>query len=198
MCETWGCRCTRSVFTNGTWLFVACFIVHFVSSTRLPTILRGRVQTLPPTTHKTSPTRYWAWWPFAPAGPASGDYKQTHYLPVHLRCSLCGINVAVYSPGQSVLLQGCVSLTLPVHPLPLVCGGGLLQRRTLVMLPSPHVVVHADQGDQRPQFPSARATHETSAQRWKKKYFLGGRTPGKVEFDTFKNYRATTCFQLWL
>lgn len=61
-----------------------------------------------------------------------------------------------YLLGQSVLLQGCVSMALPVHPLPPFCGGGLLHRRTRVMFPSPHVVVHADQGDQRPQFPSAR------------------------------------------
>lgn len=67
-----------------------------------------------------------------------------------------------YSPGQSVLLHGFVSLVFPVHPLPPFDGGGLLHRRIRVMLPSPHVVVHADQGDQRPQFPSARARDKTN------------------------------------
>lgn len=70
-------------------------------------------------------------------------------------------SVLLYSLGQSVLLQDCVSLALPGHPLPPFCGGGLLHRRTRVIFPSPHVVVHADQGDQRPQFPSARTRHET-------------------------------------
>ncbi|TNN73904.1 hypothetical protein EYF80_015921 [Liparis tanakae] len=65
--------------------------------------------------------------------------------------------------GQTVEARGCVSVALPVHPLPPFCGGGLLQRRSRVMLPAPHVVVHADQGDQRPQFPSGCAGCESSA-----------------------------------
>lgn len=76
----------------------------------------------------------------------------------HLKTSVQFICACMYLLGQSVLLQGCVSIASPMHPLPFFCGGGLLHRRTRVTLPSPHVVVHADQGDQRPQFPSARTT----------------------------------------
>lgn len=155
-------RCTYSVrfvvrvrFTYRTWLFVTDFIVHSISSTRLPAILRSRVQTLPLATYKASPTWLWTQWPFTPACPASSNYTQT------LRWASCAavqfvyaFMPALYSLGQSVLLQGCVSMALPVHPLPPFFGGGLLQRRTRVTLPSPHVVVHADQGDHRPQFPS--------------------------------------------
>lgn len=68
--------------------------------------------------------------------------------------------LSLYSLGQSVLSQGCVSMAFPVHPLPHLCGGGLLHRRMRVMLLRPHVVGHADQGDQSPQFPSA-AGHES-------------------------------------
>lgn len=68
---------------------------------------------------------------------------------------VCAFIPAFYSLGQSVLLHDCVSTVLPVQPLPPFLDGGLLQRRTRMTLPSPHVVVHADQGDQRPQFPSA-------------------------------------------
>lgn len=71
----------------------------------------------------------------------------------------------VYSLGQSVLLHGWVSLALPAHPFAPLAGGGLLHRRTRVMSPSPHVVVHADQGDQSPQFPSLRTRHETCTQK---------------------------------
>lgn len=160
---SWGLW-TELRFTYRTWLFVTSFIVHSISSTRLPTILRGGVQTIPLATHKTSPTRLWAQWPLSPACPASSDYTQAHHLHVSLLSttaqSVCAFGL-VYSLGQSVLLQGDVSLALPVHPLPPFCGGGLLQRRTRVILPSPHVVVQADQGDQRPQFPSARARHAT-------------------------------------
>lgn len=72
----------------------------------------------------------------------------------------CVLNVLLFLLGQSVFLQGWVSMATPLHALPPFWGGGLLHSRTLVMLPSPHVVVHADQGDQKPQFPPARAEKE--------------------------------------
>ncbi|KAG7257238.1 hypothetical protein CRUP_017264 [Coryphaenoides rupestris] len=49
---------------------------------------------------------------------------------------------------------GCVSLGGPGHPRPPRWGGGWLQRRTRVTLPSPHVVVHVDHGDHIPQSPN--------------------------------------------
>ena len=153
------------MFTYRTRLSVTRLVVHGVSSTRLPTMLRGRVQTLPLTTLQASTTRLGAQRPLGPARPASGNYTQTHHTNTCESRTAPPVCVciprAVHSPGQSVLLQACVSPALPVHPLPPFCAGGLLQRRTRVMLPAPHVVVHADQGDQRPQFPSARTRHDT-------------------------------------
>lgn len=146
-------------FTYRTWLFVTRFIVHWISSTRLPTILWSRVQALPLATCKASPTWIWAQWPFGPGCPASSNYTQT------LLWASCATVQFIYpfvpdsySLGQGLLLQDCVSMALPMHPLPPFLGGGLLQRRTRVMLPPPHVVVHADQGDQRPQFPPVWTT----------------------------------------
>lgn len=151
-------------FTYRTWLLVTSFIVQSVSSTRLPPVLRCRVQTLSLATWKASSTRLWARWPFSPGCPTASNYTQTYHLPVrqlNSRVQFACAFALVYSLGHSVLLQDCASLELPKHPLPPLCGGGLLHRRTRVMSPSPHVVVHADQGDQRPQFPSARTRHET-------------------------------------
>lgn len=77
-------------FTYRTRLSVTCFVVHSVSSTLLSTMLRGRVQTLPLATLQTSTTRLWAQRPLGPARPASGNYTQTHHVPVsQLQSSLC-------------------------------------------------------------------------------------------------------------
>ena len=78
------------------------------------------------------------------------------YIPT---CVVC-VRVDGYSLGQSVLLHGCVSLLLPWHSLPPLCGDGLLHRRTRVTLPAPHVVEHVDHGDQCPQPPSTRPSRD--------------------------------------
>lgn len=54
-------------------------------------------------------------------------------------------------------MHDLASRAAPLQPLPPLAGGGLLQRRTRVTLPSPQVVVQDDHGDQRPQLPSVRA-----------------------------------------
>lgn len=101
--------------------------------------------------------------PLTPGCPASCDYKQTKPEDYNLLViqPLAKI-MYLYSPGHTVLLHGFVSLAFPLHPLPPFDCGGLLHNRTRVTSPSPHVVVHADQGDQWPQFPSARPRHETN------------------------------------
>lgn len=63
-------------FTYRTLLFVTSFIVHSISSTRLPAILRSRVQTLPLATCKASSTWLRAQWPFSPGCPASSNYAE--------------------------------------------------------------------------------------------------------------------------
>lgn len=138
-------------------MFVTRFIVHCISCTGLPSVLRCRVQTLPLTTHETPPTGPRAQRPFSPARPATCNCTHAPYFNFNVQTQQCSVHVTASSPGQSVLLHDLVSLALPVQPLPPLGGGGLLQRRTRVMLPLPHVVVHEDHGDQRPQFPSERA-----------------------------------------
>lgn len=182
LATAWGLW-TGVLLTYGTWLFVTCFIVHSISGTRLSTVLRGGAQTLPLSTLKTSATGLRAQWPLGPAGPAACDWAQARCLTFSYTTAQC-VCARVTSPGHSVLLHIWVSLAPPTHPLPPFCGGGLLQRRSRAILPSPHVVVHADQGDQRPQFPSDCAGYKTSTERlWK--------VPGKVSDQNSAQTTAT-------
>ena len=55
----------------------------------------------------------------------------------------------VYLPRQSWFLQGWISILEPisVQSLPPCCGGGLVQERVLVVVPSPQVAEQAVQLD---------------------------------------------------
>lgn len=155
MYEAWG-LCAGLMFFNvtyGTWLFVARFIVHFVSSTRLPAILRARVQALPPTTGKTSPTRLWAQWPFAPACPASGNYTRNTLFTcipslqpaLHQRARvLTGaecivarpcLPVTACAPAASLLWWGVVAETNPRDVAFATCGCTCRPRRPKAPVP---------------------------------------------------------------
>lgn len=110
-------------FTYRTWLFVTRFIVHSVSSTRLPAVLRGRVQTLPPATRETSPTRLWAQWPFSPACPASGNYTQTDYLPVHQSSATLQTAwhkcASILTGAECIVARSCLPVAVCARSAPL-------------------------------------------------------------------------------
>lgn len=64
----------------------------------------------------------------------------------------CNTNI----PGQKLSPHELISNAAPIlsHPLPPCNGIGSEQFRKRLMAPPPHVVVHTDQADHGPKFPS--------------------------------------------
>ena len=61
--------------------------------------------------------------------------------------------IAVYIPGQLMILQDCIAEVEPGQTLPSYCGDGLVHDLVFCCCPVSHVVEHDPQADQADQPP---------------------------------------------
>ncbi len=88
------------------------------------------------------------------SGPFWTNFSALEVSYLFLQLKVFKENVFGYSPGQGLTLHMMTSTAFPSQGLPPCWAGGLLQVRTLVLLPWPQVREHSSQRDHSDQLPS--------------------------------------------